>query len=533
MSNPAGHDLFRQGITLFKSGKYQEAAEIFHRVTEKDEYNHKAWNALGVALTKIGDRENAQLCFENAHQIDPDNPTYLKNLVNLTRKKKPIKNPVKKPKPVKKRPISDYILAVGGVLLFLVFFIVGIGLIFSPHSPEQPATSSIQTISPTPPATSIPTSIITPSQTYVTPIPTVIITPSVTYLTPVATNTPINPVVSNIPIPMIVRFLDVGQGDSILLQAGGKNMLIDAGPTNAGKTVVSDLKAAGVSSLDVVVATHPHEDHIGGMVEVLNNFPTHLYVDSGETHTTRTYIDVMSKLTADQTPYAEVRAGKKIPFATGIDVQVMGPSTLTGDLNNDAIVLKVTDGSHTFLFMGDTPDAPGDIKAQILKVAHHGSAVGTSSGFLSRVSPEVAVIEVGAGNDYGHPKPETLANLETAGVKVYRTDLDGTITISTQGSAYQVTTSKVASPTPMSTVITPIPVKTAQQVSAPVVSAKLTQVPSSPQVCDCSSNKYNCNGKGTPLPNGVTYQQCYDYCKSQGKGDVHGLDRDNDGSACE
>lgn len=530
MTNPAEQKSFSQGLSLFKSGKYQEASEKFLQIINQNEGNHKAWNALGVSLSKIGDRENAKLCFENAVALDPNNITYNKNLLTFEPKKKPIKKVVLKPKgkPIpkknKKRPITDYILAAGGMLFFIFFFFSIMGFMVGPHTPSQPAIL---------PATTIPTAIITPSETHITPGPTTVISPSQTYLTPAPIAVPITQATPAGAVPMTVRFLEVGQGDSILLQAGGKNMLIDAGPATAGSSIVSYLKSAGVSSLDVIVATHPHEDHIGGMIGVLNSFPVGLYVDSGAVHTTSAYVNVMNKLRADQTPYAEVRAGKSIPFASGVNVQVLAPTTLTGDLNNDAIVLKITDGSESFLFMGDSADAPGDIKAQILKVAHHGSTSGTTAGFLSRVKPEVAVIEVGAGNDYGHPKPDTLANLQQAGVKVYRTDIDGTVTITTDGTIYKVETSKVVTPAPITSASTPIPVQTVIALSAPVSQPQPVKTQSSTVVCDCSGDRYSCNKKGADLPPGVSYQQCYDYCNSQGKGDIHGLDRDKDGGACE
>jgi len=155
-----------------------------------------------------------------------------------------------------------------------------------------------------------------------------------------------------------IHFIDVGQGDSILLQSGEKNMLVDAGPRESGSKVVSYLKSQGVSSLNVIVATHPHEDHIGGIVDVLNNFNVGLYVDNGVTHTTSTYERLVNKLVDDQTPYAEVKAGKTIPFAEGITVSVISPSSISGDMNDDSIILKVVDGSQKILLTGDSSLAP-------------------------------------------------------------------------------------------------------------------------------------------------------------------------------
>lgn len=321
---------------------------------------------------------------------------------------------------------------------------------------------------------------------------------------------------------LTVSYLDVGQGDSELLQSGGHSMLIDAGPADAGAAVVNYLKTHGVTNLDVVVATHPHEDHIGGMVDVLNAFPVNLYVDNGETTNTKTYENVMSTLQKKQIPYAEVKTGKTIPFAEGITVDVLNPTSDKNDLNEDSVVLKVTDGAEKFLFMGDSSTYTGDPSAQILKVTHHGSNSGSSPNFLSLVNPKVAIIEVGADNTYGHPTSKTLKNLDIAGATVYRTDKNGNIVVTSTGSSYTVTSDK-GSETSKSK---PTSIQTVPTTPLPTVA-----VSSSTPVCDCSGDSYNC--KDFPLSNGVTAQKCYDYCKAQGKGDVHKLDRDKDGLACE
>lgn len=205
MSNPTDHDLFRHGLSLFKSGKYQEASEIFHQIVNHDEEEHRAWNALGVCLSKTGDRENAKTCFENAHTLDPDNATYIKNLEKLTPKDKPIRKktpkPITKPVPKKKgqkRPITDYIMATGGFLVFLFVILLLIALIISPHAPTKTPVQPVQTIIPT---TTIPTAIITPSETHASSSVTDLIPPShvvqdtshVVVPTVTATPTPVTP----------------------------------------------------------------------------------------------------------------------------------------------------------------------------------------------------------------------------------------------------------------------------------------------------------------------------------------------------
>ena len=249
---------------------------------------------------------------------------------------------------------------------------------------------------------------------------------------------------------LTVHFLDVGQGDSILIEHDKKSMLIDAGESNQGEVVSDYLKDQGISTLDYVVATHPHSDHIGGMKDVLNNFKVESFIDSGYPHTTQTYEGMLNLIDQKSIPFQVAQAGQKIDLDPAVDIQVLNPtSTYSDELNENSVVLKVTYDSTSFLLMGDAGleteerimKAGYDVDSDILKVGHHASRSGSGASFISAVSPEISVIEVGAGNDYGHPHAEILERLQKAS-KVYRTDIDGTITVSTDGSTYTVTTQK-------------------------------------------------------------------------------------------
>jgi competence protein ComEC len=259
---------------------------------------------------------------------------------------------------------------------------------------------------------------------------------------------------------LTIHFIDVGQGDSILIDHGEDTMLIDSGEIGKGDEVASYIKGDGITSLDYVVATHPHSDHIGGMSVILNDFPIGHFIDSGYAYTSKTYEDMLTTIDKKNIPFTTPKRGNKIDFSSGIDVQVLNPgkSYFTDDLNQNSIVLKVTDGNVSFLLMGDVGiEAENeimkdgyDVNADVLKVGHHGSRTSSGASFISAVSPAISVIEVGAENNYSHPHKETLDRLEKVS-KVYRTDQDGTITITTDGSAYSVTTQKNESMTLSST----------------------------------------------------------------------------------
>jgi Predicted hydrolase (metallo-beta-lactamase superfamily) len=249
---------------------------------------------------------------------------------------------------------------------------------------------------------------------------------------------------------LTVHFLDVDQGDSILLEIDGKSMLVDSGESDQGKIVTAYLQNQKISTLDYIVATHPHSDHIGGMNEILNNFQVEHFVDSGYPHTSKTYENMLTTIDQKNIPFQVAQAGQKIDFDPAVDIEILNPAkTRSKDLNENSVVLKVTYGTTSFLLMGDAgleteeriKEAGYNVDSDILKVGHHASRSGNGALFISAVSPEVSVIEVGAGNDYGHPHAEILERLQKAS-KVYRTDLDGTITVTTDGSTYTVTTEK-------------------------------------------------------------------------------------------
>lgn len=238
-----------------------------------------------------------------------------------------------------------------------------------------------------------------------------------------------------------VHFLDVGQADSILLQCGGSSMLIDAGNNGDAMLVTGYLKKQGITRLDYLIGTHPHEDHIGSLDAVIKSFDIGQIYMPKVTTTTKTFKDVIlaikDKGLTVNTPVPG--SGFKLGNA---ECTIFAPlGSKYDDLNNYSIVIKVVFGKTSFLFTGDAQAVSEDemisqgydIKADVLKVGHHGSYSSTSDEFLDKVRPGYAVISCAKVNDYGHPHKETMDKLQNRGIIIYRTDESGTIICTSDG----------------------------------------------------------------------------------------------------
>ena len=251
---------------------------------------------------------------------------------------------------------------------------------------------------------------------------------------------------------LAVHFIDVGQGDAILLQhQDGDTVLIDGGNRYARveEKLISYLTEAGVESFDAVIATHPHADHIGGLSAVIENFPVDTIYDSGKVHTSQTYENYLLMIDDKDITFKTPRRGDKIELDNlTFDILHPGENVEEYDLNEVSIVAHLKYDQISFIFTGDIEEteereikeADFNINSTILKAGHHGSKTSTTDLFLEAVSPEVAVITVGEDNKFGHPALEVIDRLLENNIEIYRTDLNGDIVINTDGKTYTIET---------------------------------------------------------------------------------------------
>ncbi|MEQ8156395.1 MAG: ComEC/Rec2 family competence protein [Clostridiaceae bacterium] len=243
------------------------------------------------------------------------------------------------------------------------------------------------------------------------------------------------------PNKLIISYIDVGQGDSELIQFHNKNILIDSGPESSRDILINYLKAAHVTRLDYVIATHPHEDHIGNMAEIIKAFKVGVFYAPDVTANTSAYENMVTSLKIKSLSIKVPSVGDKITIGDAALYFLAPNSTGYEDLNNYSIVTKLKFGNRSFIFMGDAEELSEgeilakqlDLSADVLKVGHHGSGYSTSYEFLKAAHPKAAIISVGLLNDYGHPKQKILDRLTDFRVDIYRTDIQGNTVAVTDG----------------------------------------------------------------------------------------------------
>ncbi|MBE3576822.1 MAG: helix-hairpin-helix domain-containing protein [Limnochordales bacterium] len=259
---------------------------------------------------------------------------------------------------------------------------------------------------------------------------------------------------SDRPAELWVKFIDVGQGAAVLIRTPeDRFILVDGGERQAGEQVLLPyLSRLGVKQLDLVVATHPHSDHIGGLLPVLERVPVGRVLADGQVHTSYTYESFLRLIERKRIPFELARAGKQLEVGS-VRLLVLHPAEplLPSGLNSNSVVLRIEYGQVAFLLTGDL-DIPGEAAvlrrkvapATVLQVAHHGSSDSTSCGWLKAVQPAIVVIQSGAGNPYGHPHRETLQRLAACAprARIYRNDQHGTVTLITDGREVRVETEK-------------------------------------------------------------------------------------------
>ncbi len=227
-----------------------------------------------------------------------------------------------------------------------------------------------------------------------------------------------------------LEFLDVGQGDAILIRSPeGRTALVDAGPAS----ILHKLETLDVDSIAIAIASHPHADHIGGMAEVIRSIPVSFYMDNGMPHTTRTYRDLLETLEHSTVTYLQATR-RKLKLGS-VTIHVLPPPD-TGSINNRSIGLLVEFGKFTAILTGDSEVEElnyflklGIPRATVLKAAHHGARNGLTPAWLAAVRPQVVIVPVGAGNRYGHPSRWAMAYYSAVAKELYRTDTDGDIVV--------------------------------------------------------------------------------------------------------
>lgn len=254
------------------------------------------------------------------------------------------------------------------------------------------------------------------------------------------------------PTPLRIHMIDIGQGDSILIESpSGKWVLLDTGPRGGRKALLNYLRDRGVKSLVMAVSSHAHSDHIANMDVVLDRVNTAVLLDSGVPHTTRDYARLLDAIERNKVKLKIARRGRQITLDPGVVLRILGPEEplvagSRSDLNANSVVFRLEYDQFSMLFTGDAEEEtehrllkhPETLPATVLKVAHHGSRHATTGPFLAAVKPRIAFVSAAKKNRYGHPAPETMGKLAKAGVTTFDTPSYGHVVLSTNGKTLAI-----------------------------------------------------------------------------------------------
>ncbi|WP_415296816.1 ComEC/Rec2 family competence protein [Clostridium perfringens] len=244
---------------------------------------------------------------------------------------------------------------------------------------------------------------------------------------------------------LMISYMDVGQGDAAYIKVNGNDILIDAGPRSNSKELLEQLKAKNIDDFELVIATHPHEDHIGGMVDVFKEYEVKSFYSPKITHTTKTYENLVKAVKDEGLKTKELKGGMVIDLGEGTKFEVFTPQKSEyEELNDYSPIMKLSFGDTSYLFTGDAEKLAEEealakyktsLDSDVIKFGHHGSSSSSSNAFIEAVSPKYGIISCAKDNKYGHPHRETLDIIKKYNIKTFRTDTDGEIILTSDGKS--------------------------------------------------------------------------------------------------
>ena len=244
---------------------------------------------------------------------------------------------------------------------------------------------------------------------------------------------------------LMISYMDVGQGDAAYIKVNGNDILIDAGPRSNSKELLEQLKAKNIDDFELVIATHPHEDHIGGMVDVFKEYEVKAFYSPKITHTTKTYENLVKAVKDEGLKTKELKGGMVIDLGEGAKFEVFTPQKSEyEELNDYSPIMKLSFGYTSYLFTGDAEKLAEEealakyktsLDSDVIKFGHHGSSSSSSNAFIEAVSPKYGIISCAKDNKYGHPHRETLDIIKKYNIKTFRTDTDGEIILTSDGKS--------------------------------------------------------------------------------------------------